>query len=93
MHHFDVYVGRDNKLRHCIVTLPTPPGAVPVQTFEQNRYALIIYTDKPYDRTAALLEQCLCVYIIIAITNNDRVACSHMQSFRSSSTGKPGHYG
>ena len=66
---------------------------MPVQTFEQNRYALIIYTDKPYDHTAALLEQCLCAYIIIAITNNDRVACSHMQSFRSSSTGKPGHYG
>ena len=41
-HFMYTYVGRDNKLLHCIVTLslPAPPGAVPVQTFEQNRYAL-----------------------------------------------------
>ena len=54
MHHFMyTYVGRDNKLLHCIVPLPAPPGAVSVQSFgaKQVQYALII----------------LCIYVIYVL--------------------------
>ena len=51
-HFMYTYVGRDNKLLHCIVPLPTPPGAVPVQSFGAKQ----VRTDKPYDHTQTSLS-------------------------------------